>query len=348
MLSDELSELENQQEDDGEEEDEDEDDEEEEEVEEEEEDEYNSEEEVNPDDDLQMPQNDGDDDDDDFDLEPKAYEEDELSEEKEYPKVERGRKVKQAPKLRNHQKDYQDDDDEEEEDEEEEEPKKGKISLKLNAPKKILRNIESESSSSAVTSSRNVTNKKSGGAKREQSNELNDEEEDEEEEEEEEGQADIDQDLLLTDEEEWELSGPKQDISKMTERQRAKFLEENKNLDVKNSKYSVDSDSNGFLELSNEPTKKKVYTEEELQLRRAETARKRKNLSERRLEEEKQDTLNRLLKRRANKVRDIKSLNDEDKPSILDKPRRPVLQHKALISWRSTKDKFQLIVPDVL
>ncbi|AMD22823.1 HHR054Wp [Eremothecium sinecaudum] len=68
-------------------------------------------------------------------------------------------------------------------------------------------------------------------------------------------------------------------------------------------------------------------TEEELQLRRAENARKRRNLSEKKLEEEKQDTINKLLKRRAGKSRS--NLNQQEKDatdvdtSSFVKPRRP-------------------------
>ena len=49
--------------------------------------------------------------------------------------------------------------------------------------------------------------------------------------------------------------------------------------------------------MDNSARKNSKLTEQELQLRRAENARKRKNLSEKRLEEEKQDTINKLLRR---------------------------------------------------
>lgn len=69
-------------------------------------------------------------------------------------------------------------------------------------------------------------------------------------------------------------------------------------------------------------------TEEQLQLRRQENARKRKNLSEKRLEEEKQETINKLLRRRAGKSRS--HLPKEDEPvvansdsTVFTKPRRP-------------------------
>ncbi|GAV48151.1 hypothetical protein ZYGR_0I04480 [Zygosaccharomyces rouxii] len=58
-----------------------------------------------------------------------------------------------------------------------------------------------------------------------------------------------------------------------------------------------------LTELLGDGSTKKIMTEEEIALRRAENARKRKNLSEKRLEEEKQETINKLLRRRAGKSR---------------------------------------------
>ncbi|AGO10278.1 AaceriABL178Wp [[Ashbya] aceris (nom. inval.)] len=67
-------------------------------------------------------------------------------------------------------------------------------------------------------------------------------------------------------------------------------------------------------------------TEEELQLRRAENARKRRNLSEKKLEEEKQDTINKLLKRRAGKSRSNLQASEKEasvEEADYSKPRRP-------------------------
>jgi len=57
------------------------------------------------------------------------------------------------------------------------------------------------------------------------------------------------------------------------------------------------------MALSNEAQKKKHLTAEEHAMRRAEMARRRKNLSEKRNEEEKMDTINKLLKKPAPKRR---------------------------------------------
>lgn len=67
---------------------------------------------------------------------------------------------------------------------------------------------------------------------------------------------------------------------------------------------------------------RKEFTEEEMQLRKAETARKRKNFIEKRLEEEKRDVLNKLLKRRAAKTKTLHT-DDADEKTAFVKPRRP-------------------------
>ena len=82
--------------------------------------------------------------------------------------------------------------------------------------------------------------------------------------------------------------GSTPDITKMTKRQRGR----------------LDQVMGGdFLQLPMEPQIKKHLTAEEHAMRRAEMARRRKNLSEKRNEEEKMDTINRLLKKQAPKRR---------------------------------------------
>jgi Ino eighty subunit 2 len=99
--------------------------------------------------------------------------------------------------------------------------------------------------------------------------------------------------------------GDTPDLSKLTRRQRGQFE------DVDGSLLAL---SNGmviryFLPLSllltsfTEAQKKKHLTAEEHAMRRTEMARRRKNLSEKRNEEEKMDTINRLLKKQAPKRR---------------------------------------------
>ena len=96
---------------------------------------------------------------------------------------------------------------------------------------------------------------------------------------------------LDTDSSELSASGSRSgtpDLSKLTRRQRA-------GLD-----YNHDG---SLLALSNEAQKKKFFTAEQITMRRAEMARRRKDLSEKRNQEEKEDTLKRLLEKPAPKRR---------------------------------------------
>ncbi|RDA92708.1 hypothetical protein CP533_1381 [Ophiocordyceps camponoti-saundersi (nom. inval.)] len=97
--------------------------------------------------------------------------------------------------------------------------------------------------------------------------------------------------------EEGEAEGPEQnseddgsrdgspDLTKMTKRQRARFEEPQE-----------------YMKLSDEVQVKKHFTAEELSMRRQEMARRRRNLSEKRTEEVKMETINKLLKKQAPKT----------------------------------------------
>ncbi|TEB26137.1 hypothetical protein FA13DRAFT_1112228 [Coprinellus micaceus] len=66
------------------------------------------------------------------------------------------------------------------------------------------------------------------------------------------------------------------------------------------SRWSLDADIVGcWATPSGKAGKKKFLTDVEMKLRREETARKRKNLSEKKLEDEKAETINRLLKKQS-------------------------------------------------
>ncbi|KAI9842002.1 MAG: hypothetical protein M1838_003318 [Thelocarpon superellum] len=78
------------------------------------------------------------------------------------------------------------------------------------------------------------------------------------------------------------------DVTKMTKRQRSR-LDEVMTVDL--------------LALPSESKQKKILSAEEHAMRRSEMARRRKNLSEKRNEEEKMDTINKLLKKQAPKTR---------------------------------------------
>lgn len=120
-------------------------------------------------------------------------------------------------------------------------------------------------------------------------------------------------------------SEDKPDTLKMTERQRARLEE----TSVKFEDTFQEMDEQ-LLSL-NKKTQKKKETEEQIALRKAENARRRAHYKTKQLEEEKRDTLNKLLKRRANKTRENVD-EDPDLKSLL-RPRRPLMQHPALVRW---------------
>uniref|UniRef100_A0A060T6P7 ARAD1C21912p n=1 Tax=Blastobotrys adeninivorans TaxID=409370 RepID=A0A060T6P7_BLAAD len=152
-----------------------------------------------------------------------------------------------------------------------------------------------------------------------------DEEEEPEEPEEMEEEQDYDEEMG---EDELTSTPGTPDITRMTARQRAKFT-------------TADSGLNeDLLELPPEPSKKKrELTEEEMQLKRAELARRRKNLSDKRLEEEKQETIDKLLKKRAHKGRS-KEPGDDDGAAASNVHRSRLIQHPAFSSWTSSKDSM--------
>ncbi|KAI5970597.1 hypothetical protein CANMA_000338 [Candida margitis] len=144
---------------------------------------------------------------------------------------------------------------------------------------------------------------------------------------------DLDPELILTDEEEEYNPNTVNDVSKMTERQRARL-----NTEV------VGAIEDPYFELDasgKKPKQKKVKeeTEEEIALRKAENARKRQDYKNKMLEEEKRDTLNKLLKRRATKSRETiaedkeGSVGVDEEPTSFYKERRATLNHPALIRY---------------
>ncbi|KAF5604938.1 uncharacterized protein FSUBG_6667 [Fusarium subglutinans] len=110
-----------------------------------------------------------------------------------------------------------------------------------------------------------------------------DEEDEEDEEEEEDAEGDDDDE----DDDEDGNPGESIDLTKMTKRQRARFEDDN---------------AHQYMKLSDEVQAKKVFTAEELSMRRQEMARRRRNLSEKRNEEVKMETINKLLKKQAPKI----------------------------------------------
>ncbi|CAN9453767.1 unnamed protein product [Alternaria sp. RS040] len=119
------------------------------------------------------------------------------------------------------------------------------------------------------------------------------------------------------------------DVTKMTKRQRALINEEG---------------DGALLALSNEAQKKKHLTAEEHAMRRAEMARRRKNLSEKRNEEEKLDTINRLLKKQPPKRGRKSMMNvDEDGEEVEHEPERA---NPLFTRYIQNAKGTQLAVPD--
>ncbi|EOA91087.1 uncharacterized protein SETTUDRAFT_101354 [Exserohilum turcica Et28A] len=118
------------------------------------------------------------------------------------------------------------------------------------------------------------------------------------------------------------------DVTKMTKRQRA---------------LVTDDADGGLLALSNEAQKKKHLTAEEHAMRRAEMARRRKNLSEKRNEEEKLDTINRLLKKQPPK-RGRKAQQDASEEG-LEEP-EPERANPLFVRYIQNAKGTQLAVPE--
>ncbi|KAL1628905.1 hypothetical protein SLS54_001594 [Diplodia seriata] len=116
------------------------------------------------------------------------------------------------------------------------------------------------------------------------------------------------------------------DLSKLTRRQRAAF----------------ETYEGELISLSNEAQKKKHLTAEEHAMRRAEMARRRKNLSEKRNEEEKMDTINRLLKKQAPKRRGKAQIDaDAAGEDQEEEERAPALW----VRYIQTAENSQIAVP---
>ncbi|KAI8958413.1 PAPA-1-like conserved region-domain-containing protein [Daldinia sp. FL1419] len=114
------------------------------------------------------------------------------------------------------------------------------------------------------------------------------------------------------------------DLTRMTKRQRARFEENGDSL----------------LKLSDEVQAKKHFTAEEISMRRAEMARRRRNLSEKRNEEVKMETINKLLKKQAPKTNRKSQLAGES--ALGGESRKP---NPVFVRWISNKDGSRVAVP---
>ncbi|KAM3087455.1 hypothetical protein ACMFMG_001542 [Clarireedia jacksonii] len=120
------------------------------------------------------------------------------------------------------------------------------------------------------------------------------------------------------------------DLAKLTRRQRARFDEDAANY---------------LIALPDEVQTKKHLTAEEHAMRRAEMARRRKNLSEKRNEEEKMETINKLLKKQAPKTnarrRDLAGPVADATPE--GEPQKP---NPLFVRWVSNKEGNRIGVPE--
>ncbi|KAI0154456.1 hypothetical protein GGR57DRAFT_115508 [Xylariaceae sp. FL1272] len=118
--------------------------------------------------------------------------------------------------------------------------------------------------------------------------------------------------------------GEAPDLTKMTKRQRARFEE-----------------GGELMKLSDEVQAKKHFTAEELSMRRAEMARRRRNLSEKRNEEVKMETINKLLKKQAPKISRKAQLAMETTPDVEAQRPDPIF-----VRWVSSKEGVRVAVPE--
>ncbi|KAI0406255.1 PAPA-1-like conserved region-domain-containing protein [Xylaria palmicola] len=114
------------------------------------------------------------------------------------------------------------------------------------------------------------------------------------------------------------------DLSKMTKRQRARFEENDGDL----------------MKLSDEVQAKKHFTAEELSMRRAEMARRRRNLSDKRNEEVKMETINKLLKKQPPKANRKAQMGMESTPDVDAQKPSPIF-----VRWVSNKNGSHVAVP---
>src|SRR5215469_15945362 len=95
-----------------------------------------------------------------------------------------------------------------------------------------------------------------------------------------------------------------------------------------------------------EAQKKKHLTAEEHAMRRAEMARRRKNLSEKRNEEEKMETINKLLKKQAPKTNSRRAAANGTKEVDVSPDTEPQKPNPVFVRWISNKHGNRIGVPE--
>lgn len=134
---------------------------------------------------------------------------------------------------------------------------------------------------------------------------------------------------------------PQIDTSKKTARQKAKETGAIDHLE--------------FLPIDRNSKAKPILTEEELALKKSENARKRKNQNEKKLDEEKQETINRLLNKQASKRKgavkqltaaDTANLEEAEEAAIPARKTRPL--PLGMIRYITNKDGSTVSLPNEL
>ncbi|KAJ5688747.1 hypothetical protein N7462_003139 [Penicillium macrosclerotiorum] len=183
----------------------------------------------------------------------------------------------------------------------------------------------------------------------EEEEEEEDEEDEEEEEEEEEADSDADADGEPDDQD--ESAVPEVNVDDLDEEDEEDDLEDDLDSEGVGMKQTTKRQrgnlGNDFLQLPMEPQVKKHLTAEERAMRRAEMARRRKNLSEKRNEEEKMDTINRLLRKQPPKRRGRAAAADgADTTPAEQEPTEPEKADPTMIRWTSSQSGCKVGVPE--
>ncbi|KAJ5168539.1 uncharacterized protein N7482_004133 [Penicillium canariense] len=187
----------------------------------------------------------------------------------------------------------------------------------------------------------------------EEDEEEEEEEEEEDEEEEEENVSDSDSDAEGEPDDQDESAVPDINVDDLDEEDEEDELDEDLDSDAmamnngKTTKRQRGNLGNDFLQLPMEPQVKKHLTAEERAMRRAEMARRRKNLSEKRNEEEKMDTINRLLNKQPPKRRGRQAAADGADITPADQgPAEPAKADPTMVRWVSNQNGCKVSVPE--
>ncbi|KAJ5835907.1 hypothetical protein N7447_001933 [Penicillium robsamsonii] len=177
------------------------------------------------------------------------------------------------------------------------------------------------------------------------------EDDDEDEDDEEEPTSDTDEDAEAEGDDQDGIAVPDVNVDDLDELDEEDEIDDGMDSDAfaiqsgKTTKRQRGNLGNDFLQLPMEPQVKKHLTAEERQMRRAEMARRRKNLSEKRNEEEKMDTINRLLKKQAPKRRGRQAAEAAD-----GTPGQEIAEAEkadpTLVRWTSGPNGCRVSVPE--